>query len=170
MDNLVYQTYPQVTFATNKFINVPIILQYDDTPIISIVKEHSLGFTTEIPVYHADGTYLAKVKGTRVYPTASGKKAGIVMRSLKDITICEMGSKILFEIQHQTGDSFRASAELYTQTGCFIKSSDKPVPVVVKPNGEELKIGGMVMSNCSFQNVRIGILLRSNGSIAIGCN
>ncbi len=58
MDKLIYQTMPQVTFATNKFINVPIILQYDETPLISIVKEQNLGFTTQIPIYHADGTYL----------------------------------------------------------------------------------------------------------------
>jgi hypothetical protein len=59
MDELIYQTSPAVTLATNLFVNVPVILQFDDTPLISVVKEQALGFTTEIPIYHADGTYLA---------------------------------------------------------------------------------------------------------------
>ncbi len=30
MEKLIYQTAPTVTLATNKFINVPIILQFDE--------------------------------------------------------------------------------------------------------------------------------------------
>ena len=62
--DLIYQTTPTVIFATNTFINVPTVLQFDDTPLISVVKEENLGFTREIPIYHAEGTYLAKVRGT----------------------------------------------------------------------------------------------------------
>lgn len=75
---LIFQTTPTVTFATNKFINVPTILQLDETPLISVVKAQDLGFTSEIPIFHADGTYLAKVRGTRIFPTEEGKKAGIL--------------------------------------------------------------------------------------------
>jgi hypothetical protein len=171
MEKLIYQTVPQVTFATNIFIRVPIILQYDETPLISIVKEQQLGYTTEIPIYHADGTYLAKVNGTRVYPTAEGKKAGIVMRSLQDMTVCEMSGKTLFEIYHQKGDAFKAHAELFTPTGYFVKSLDNPIPEVIKADGQSLRIGGgIVMSNNTFMGCRIGIWLKSDGSIAIGCN
>jgi len=171
MDKLIYQTMPQVTFATNKFINVPIILQYDETPLISIVKEQNLGFTTQIPIYHADGTYLAKINGTRVYPTADGKNAGIAMRSLQDLTVCEMDGKTLFEIYHQKGDAFRTNAELYTPNGYFVKSSDAPVPAVIKADGQALKIGGnIIMSNNTFKGCRIGVWLKSDGSIEICCN
>ena len=149
---------------------MPIILQYDDTPLISIVNEESLGFTTEIPIYHSDGTYLAKVNGTRVYPTEDGKKAGIVMRNPKDMTICEMDGKTLFEIYHEQGDAFRTNAELYTPAGYFVKSTDAPMPQVIKDNGEALQIGGMVMSGNTFSDCRIGIWLKSDGSFSIGCN
>jgi hypothetical protein len=54
MEKLIYQTVPRVTIATNHFENVPIILQYDDTPLISIVQEQNLGYTTKIPIYHPD--------------------------------------------------------------------------------------------------------------------
>ena len=167
---LIYQTTPTVTFATNTFINVPTILQFDDTPLISVVKEENLGFTSEIPIFHSDGTYLAKVRGTRVFPTEAGKKAGIVMRSLANLTVCELDGRTLFEIAHQQGNAFRAQAELYTPTGYFVKSTATDLPSLVKSDGTALNVGGIRMTNCSFSGVRIGIWLQSNGSIGIGCN
>jgi len=168
MTKLIFQTSPQVTFATNEFINVPTILQFDDTPLISVVSEQDLGYTSEFSIYHPDGTYLAKVNGTRVYPTKDGKKAGIVMRSPQGMTVCEMDGKTLFEIFHEAGDAFKAHAELYTPTGCFIKSHDLPAPEVIGNDGNLLKFAGLNMSNCRFVNCRIGILLKSDGSCAIG--
>jgi hypothetical protein len=112
MDQLIYQASPVVTFATNQFINVPVILQYDDTPLISVLKEQSLGFTTEVPIYHSDGTYLAKVRGTRIYATEDGKKAGLEMSHPQGMTVCKPGNRTVFEIHHQPGNAFRAHAEL----------------------------------------------------------
>ena len=167
---LIYQTSPTVTFSTNKFINVPTILQLDDTPLITVVKEQNLGFTSEIPIFHADGTYLAKVRGTRIFPTEEGKKAGIVMRSLPNLTACELDGRTLFEIAHQTGDAFKVQAELYTPTGYFIKSTDADLPTLMKADGTGLNVGGIRMTDCTFSGVRIGVWLRSDGSIGIGCN
>ncbi len=168
MEKLIYQTSPKVTLATHHFINVSIILQFDDTPLISIIKEQSLGFTTEIPIYHSDGTYLAKVTGTRVYPTEDGKKAGIEMRYPKDMTVCEMDGKIVFEIYHEAGDAFRTNAELHTPNGCFIKSHDTPIPEVISTEGNTLKAGGIQMSGSTISGSRIGIWLKSDGRFAIG--
>jgi len=168
MEKLIYQTAPTVTLATNKFINVPIILQFDDAPLISIVKKQSLGYTTEIPIYHPDGTYLAKVNGTRIYPTKDGEKAGLVMEHPAHMTVCKMGNKTLFEIYHEAGDAFRTQAELYTPNGFFVKTSDTPMPEVINKTGEALRIGGIVMSNNTFVGSRIGIWLKSDGSCSIG--
>lgn len=63
MDKLIFTSSPVMTIATNIFINVPIILQYEEVPLVQIVKAHPAGFTTQIPIYHSDGTYLAKVVG-----------------------------------------------------------------------------------------------------------
>lgn len=170
MEKLIYQNAPKVTLATNQFVNVPIILQFDDTPLIQIIKEEALGFTTEIPIYHPDGAYLAKIKGTRVYPTEDGKKVGIEMRHPKDMTVCEMEGKTLFEIYHESGDAFRTHAELYTPNGFFVKSTDKPLPELISTDGSILKVGGISMSRCVISGMRIGIWLKSDGSCAIGCN
>ena len=168
MNQLIYQSSPKVTFASNTFINVPIILQFDDTPLISIVREQNLGMTTEIPIYHVDGTYLAKVRGTRVFATEDGKKAGVEIRQLPKTTVCEIGNRTAFEIHHESGDAFRTHAELYTPNGCFVKSTDAPTPELFDASGTALKVGGIVMSNNTFQNLRIGVWLRSDGSCSIG--
>lgn len=101
MSKLIYQAEPVVVLATNTFINVPIVLQFDDTPLISVVREQNLGFTTEIPIYHEDGTYLAKVRGTRVYATEDGKKAGLEIRQFSDAWACEINGRTVFEVKHQ---------------------------------------------------------------------
>jgi hypothetical protein len=167
-ERLTFQTHPVVTLATNVFVNVPIILQFDDTPLISVVREQQLDFTTEIPVYHQDGTYLAKVRGTRIYATEAGKKAGLALRQLPDQTVCELGKQTVFEIQHERGDAFRTHAELYTPKGFFVKTTDAPKPTLINPSGSALQVGGMTMIGNTISGFRIGVWLRSDGSCAIG--
>jgi hypothetical protein len=77
MDKLTFTRSPAVTIATNTFVNVPTILQYEDTPLIQVVKVQPAGFTMQIPIYHPDGTYLAKVVGSRPFMTRDGEKVGL---------------------------------------------------------------------------------------------
>jgi hypothetical protein len=167
---LIYQHSPTVNFATNIFIDVPVVLQFDDTPLISVVKEQSLGYTTEIPIYHTDGTYLAKVNGTRIFRTEAGEKAGVVMRQLPNLTVCEVAGKTAFEVHHQKGDAFRLNAELFTPAGYFVKMADAPLPHLLKADGQELKVGGIRMIGNTFKGCRIGVWIKSNGSVSMGCN
>lgn len=168
MADLIYQSSPAVTVASNRFINVPTILQFDDTPLISVVREAQLGYTSEIPIYHTDGTYLAKVRGTRVYPTEDGKKAGVQVHQYQGLWECKVDGRTAFEIRQQPGDAFRTDAELYTPEGCFVRVADGPIPTVMSASGSALKVGGITMTGCSFQNMRIGVWIRSDGSVAIG--
>lgn len=167
MHTLTYQTSPIVRFATNTFVDVPVILQYEDLPLISVVREEGLGYTTEIPVYHSDGTYLAKVRGTRIFPTDNGKRAGLRMRALPTMTVCELDGRTVFEIEHATGDSFRTRAELFTSTGYFVKCADS-IPQLRDGAGEPLSIRGLMMTETEIRGMRIGVLLKSSGDIAIG--
>lgn len=168
MDQLIYHSTPRVMFASNTFINVPSILQFDDAPLISVVKEAELGFTTEIRIHHSDGTYLAKVRGTRVYATESGKKAGVEIRQLPQLWVCTVGGRTAFEIHQEPGDAFRTHAELYTPNGFFVKVAAGPEPELYDASGESLKIGGITMIGNVFQNLRIGVWVRSNGIVSIG--
>lgn len=168
MDKLIYQKESVVVLATNTFVNVPIVLQFDDTPLISVVREEELGFTTEIPIYHEDGTYLAKVRGTRIYATDEGKKAGVEIRQFSDRWVCEINKRTAFEIKHESGDAFRTQAELYTPEGYFVKISDSPTPELFDASGNALKVGGVTMVGNLFQNMRIGVWIRSDGSVSLG--
>jgi hypothetical protein len=156
-----------VTVATNTFINVPTILQYEDTPLLEVVQVEKAGFTTQIPIYHPDGTYLAKVVGSRLFVTENGKNAGLSLKFPQNKTVCELGGKTLFEIQREGAAALQAWAELYTPDGAFVKCAPDIMPILF--NGEKpLKVGGVMMSGNVFQGLRIGIWIRKDGSINIG--
>jgi hypothetical protein len=164
MDNsLIFQTSPKVTIATNTFVNVPIILKYEDTNLIEVVKEESLGFTTQIPIYHQDGTYLAKVTGNRLYLTEDGKKTGLKIEKHEGLWVCSIDKQTLFEIQQQTGDAFKTTAELYTPDGYFVKCTDSPTPGLIDTSGNAIKMGGMTMSGNWIEGCKVGIWIRKNG-------
>jgi hypothetical protein len=165
---LVFQSSPSITVATNTFINVPVILKYEDTPLIEVIKEQGIGFMTQIPIYHSDGTYLAKVKGNRIYPTEEGKKANIEIRDLQGKFICSLDNKVMFELTHGIGATFKANAELYAPDGYFVKCTDAPKPELYDLKGNAIQIGGVTLIGNVFQNLSIGIWIRKNGILAIG--
>lgn len=169
MSKLIFQETPEVLFGSNRFINVPTILQFDETPLIQVVKTECAGFSTEIPIYHSDGTYLAKVVGSQIYRTAEGKKAGIVLKHPDKMTVCELNGQTLFEIERATAASLKASAELYTPTGYFVKYMSD-TPSLIKTDGSALEVGGILMSGSTISGARIGVWIKSDGSVGIGCN
>lgn len=168
MEKLIYHSSPVITLASNHFVNVPTVFQYEDTPLIEVVQAEKLGYTSSISIFHQDGTYLAKVNGTRAFPTETGRLAGIVMEKLKDRWICRMEKKEIFEILHQPGDAFKILAELYTPDGRFVKLGEEPLPQLFDIAGNAIRVGGVTMTGNTFQNCRIGILLKKDGSCAIG--
>jgi hypothetical protein len=164
----IFQSSPNITIATNTFINVPVLLKYEDTPLLEVINEQGIGFTTQIPIFHSDGTYLAKVKGNRVYPIDAGNKAKIEIRNLEDKFICILENQVIFELSHGIGDKFKAEAELYAPDGYFVKCTDAPKPELFDIAGSAIKVGGVMMSGNVFQNLSVGIWLRKNGSCTIG--
>lgn len=166
-ESLYFLNEPNVTFATNTFVKVPVILQYEDTPLIEIVRDVKLGFTSNIPIYHSDGTYLAKAIGTRAFTTKEGEKANVRIEKHHQLWVCKMENQILFEIKHQSPESFEVHAELYTPDGYLLKSNDKENNLMSKTIG--------ILSNLTMQynqigGFRIGILVKSDGSVALGSN
>ncbi len=165
---LIFESSPRIIVATNTFINVPIILKYEDTPLIEVIREQDIGFTTQVPIYHSDGTYLAKVRGNRVYPTEAGKKVNIEIRDTLGKFICSLENKVMFELSHGAGGAFKAHAELYTPDGYFVKCSDGPKPELFDLTGNAIRVGGITMIGNVFQNLSVGIWLHKDGSCAIG--
>lgn len=166
MEKLYYQESPVVTIGGNTFENVPTILKYDDTALISVVKEEKLGFTSQFEIYNWDGTYLAKVKGTRVWPTEDGKKAGLVVRDLGGVFVCELGKRTAFEIMPRPG-AFTTEAELYTPNAYLVKVSDTSL-ALTNDFEKGVPINGLTLKGNTFKNMRVGIWLRSDGQMGLG--
>ena len=122
VNELVFQESPRIELASNSFQDVPTILQYEDIPLIEVVRTESAGYTTQISIYHSDGTFLARVKGAQMYRTAEGEKAGVSMRHPGLLTVCEMNGKPIFELKREQAAALKLSAELYTNDGIFIKT------------------------------------------------
>ena len=170
MDELIFTSSPVMTLATNIFINVPIILQYEEIPLIQIVKAQPAGFTTQIPIYHPDGTYLAKAVGSRLVLTSEGRKAGLSLKYLNKMTVCKLGSRVLFEIIRQEAAALKTHAELFTPDGYFVKITESPQPELFDASSHSLRITGITMSENTIANCRIGIWIKKDGSVSIACS
>lgn len=169
MNTLTFSDCPSMILATNTFINVPVILQYEDTPLIQFVQEEAAGFTTEIPIFHSDGTRLAKVVGSQLYLTDDGKKAGVTLTHPDRMTVCKQGDRVLFEIRREEAAVLKTQAELYTPDGYFLKCTDSPTPELLDISGNALNIGGFHFKGNTFAGCRIGIWVKRE-SLSIGVN
>jgi hypothetical protein len=165
---LVFQHAPVIEIASNRFINVPVILQYDQTPLIEVVHEVAAGYKIQIPIFHQDGTYLAKVVGSRIFPTPEGTKAGVRLRHPDKRTICEIDGRTVFELSRSEAAALHTQAELFTNDGSFIKCSSLEIAGYVMPSNTPLRMAGFVMMDCAFENLPIGILIRKNGEVGFG--
>jgi hypothetical protein len=87
------------------------------------------------------------------------------------MTVCELNGKPVFEIKRTGPAALKTSAELYSPEGYFVKCPDGPLSgYVLDGKGGALNIGGLIISQCTFCDLRIGILVRADGSCAIGVN
>ena len=168
IDKLIFKTHPTVILGGNTFINIPTILQFEDIPLIEIIKNIGAGYTTQIPIYHPDGTYLAKVKGSRLFLTKYGEKAGPTLSHPDKMTICKLGEKTLFEIKRTEAAALKTSAELYTDKGFFVKFSVESFPELFSINNNCLVINNNKIIGCTFKNNNIGIKLLANGGVSMG--
>jgi hypothetical protein len=166
-DHLYFNDGTAVRFGGNTFIDVPIILQVDEVPIIETVREQHLSRTTSFSIFDPDGTYLAKAVGPRLFLTEEGRKAGLKLRHPDKMTVCELGNRTLFEVKRPEAAAIALTAELYTPQGIFVKAN-AAVPFGTFSNNNT-QIGGCIFSENVVQGIRIGYLLKSDGSLRFGC-
>lgn len=170
MNPLVFSTSPTVVLSTNRFRDVPVVLQYEQTPLIEVVREVGVGFDVQAAIYHPDGTYLAKVKGSRLFLTEAGKKAGLTLRHPDKRTVCELDGQTLLEIQRHEAAALNTHAALYTPDGSLIKCSDNPRPDLIRAGKNALQVGGILMAENLIVGCRIGVWIKADGSCSIGCS
>ncbi len=161
-DSLVFFESPEVEYAGNFFLNVPVILEYDDTPLIEVVQEQAAGYTTQFQIFNKDGIYIAKVKGSQVYMTEDGSKSNLKLRHPEKMTVCELDGQTIFEIRRKDAAAFKTQAELFTPDGRFMKSNEHGAPgSLISSDGTALSVGTNIMVGCRFENCRVGIHISS---------
>jgi hypothetical protein len=168
-DKLIFNPDFRFELSTNIFERVPIILKYEDINLIEVVREYRVGYTTEIPIYHPDGTFLTKIVGNRMRVNLLAKKAGVEIVQHPNLWVCTMNGKTLFEIRQKSPDFFKTTAELYANDGFFVKV-DSSMTVNALQNNNPLVIGHCTMMGNTFTGMKIGIWAKKDGSIILGAN
>jgi hypothetical protein len=165
--HLIFNPGSVVRFGGNNFIDVPIILQVGDTPIVETVKEHELSRTTSFSIFNSDGVYFAKVVGPRLFLTSDGEKANLTLRHPDKLTVCEMGGKTLFEVRRETAAALAITAELYSPAGLFVKATASIPFGSFSKDGTQ--IGGAMFSGNTVTGCRVGYWLKADGGLGFGC-
>jgi hypothetical protein len=119
--DLTFQEEPTFELGSNTFKDVPVVLQFGDTPLIEISQWENASYGVEFRIYNKDGVYLAKIRGNQIYRTEAGEKSNLFLRHPGDKTVCELDGKTLFELKREGAAALKGTAELFTPDGRFIK-------------------------------------------------
>jgi hypothetical protein len=161
MEKLHYNDHQNMVFAGNAFINVPVILRHEDVPLIQFVKRVEAGFETEFTIHHRDGVKLAVAKGSQLYRTKDGEKAGVTLRHLPGMTVCKLGDQVLYEMRRDEAAALSTAAELYTPNGYLLKCASSVAPELLNSSGESIQWRGNRVLGCSFTNCDVGVWVKS---------
>jgi hypothetical protein len=163
----IYSPTPQVLFLDNIFIT-PTLLRYENVPLINVAQVADASFTTVFSIFHPDGTPLAKVKGTQLYLTEQGKKAGLRLRHKSGVTACELNGQTLFEVRREGAAALHLTAELYAPDGAFIRTVNSDLATKVMDGVQEtLQRHNIFITNNFFQ-VPVGVQVWKDGSVNMG--
>lgn len=163
---VIFQQQPDLWIGNCVFRNTPTIIQWKDTPILEVGKFVDAGFTTKFAVFHSDGTQIAVVKGSQIYPTEAGKKAKITPRYFPNLTAFELEGKTILELRRDSAAALRGWAELYAPEGVLIKSTAPPLSQLTNEYGS-LLIGGFQVMDAEFE-APIGIHYVGDGNVRLG--
>lgn len=169
-DKLLFINLPKVTMGSNTFIDVPVILKYDNLNMIEIIKEPGFGYTTQIPIFDAEGTYLATAKGNSLITTEESQMGDLTLDHSDDTTTCTLDGKTLFTIIRADGDEFLIKADLFTPDGYSIKYISDETPELFDKLGSEIRLGGILKDESVIEGCDVGFWLTQNGTCRFGVN
>ena len=148
-------------------MNVPTIIQWEDVPLLEVGKFVTAGYTTKFTIFNKDGEPMAVVKGSQIYPTKQGTKAGVTMRYPQGMTVCELAGRTLFELRRTGAAALQGQAELYTPEGAIVKASADELSLL--RGGTYIQAGNIRMTGTTFEGHRIGFHFKKDGlSVGIG--
>jgi hypothetical protein len=154
MESLIFQEHPDVIIASNTFRNIPIIIQYNDTPILSVDNTVGVGYMAKYPVYLSDGTQIAVVKGSSIHYVKE-KTPRVDLVQEPQLTVCKVDGKPILELRRTAPQAFKAWGELYAPEGVIIKALDSLSGFL--NNGSALQIGMAFMRNVTVNGGAVAI-------------
>ena len=169
-DKLLFPNWPKVSMGSNTFIEVPIILKYDNLNLIEIINEPGFGYTMQIPIFDAEGTYLATAKGSNLITTDESDIKDLKLNHDQDSTTCTLDGKTLFTITRSDDDAFTIKAELFTPEGYCVKYISDETPELFDKQGYEVRLGGILKDESVIEGCDVGFWLTQNGTCRFGVN
>lgn len=156
-----FQDFPHVFLAGMRFSNTEEILRHERTPLVSLVKRTTQGWTLEFAIYSQRGFFIAKTSGLEVIGGLEAKKAGLAIEARDNIARCTMGEKLIWEVAVHPR-AFRIGLSLHTPGGAHLA-----MPELGAGAGTLL---GAVLGNPTDHIVgaRTGILTRDDGTFELG--
>lgn len=166
--DLIVAPQHKIEVGSNVLIGVPIVLQYDRTPLIDCLERVVSGAEMRFAIFGNDGAKLAVVKGNRVFPTNEGANAGVALRHPENMCVCELGGQTLFEVRKSGPSAWKLDAELYTPDGSFVQCHESVGGLINSLSGSALQIGNATFVGNVFTGSEIGFFVGSDGSMAVG--
>lgn len=158
----------RVVLATNTFENVPVILQYDKQPIISVdISNSNLKFA----FYNKEGLKIADIIEEDIHPcVAEDNNLTVLPKTpLKKIYKVNYNGKTVIQVKQKSASDFEIQeAELFMPDGYKITISKGCEIEVKNKNGEKIGKSRVIMSNNTFINVPVGVFVQKDGTINIG--
>jgi hypothetical protein len=164
--DVIFQETPEVRFASIAFVNCPIILLYNMTPLIEVGQFVDAGFTTRFSVYNKDGVAMAKVVGSRIFPTDEGKNAKLETRHESGLVVCELDGQPIMELRKTGAAAIGAFAELYSPEGVLVKVRDSGLSGMLR-NGSPLQFGPVTLSGGTVSDKDIGLYLSRDDTMTL---
>jgi hypothetical protein len=149
--------------GTITFRNTPVILQYEDTPLLEVVKTVEAGFDTQFYVFDENSKRLGKVLGSRFVGINEDDEKRVRSREFPDMTVVELDGKTILELRRHGAQALKGWAELFAPGGVLVKANDAEAAALLK--GQTLAAQKWLGTSTITGN--IGIHYRKNG-IAVG--
>lgn len=167
-DILLFDTWPKVSMGSNTFIDIPVILKYDQLNLIEIIKDPEHGYFPQIVIFDSEGNYLATAKGSHLIRNEESTMVDLKLDQADDTTICTLDGKTLFKIIKTGSDAFKIKAELFTPEGYCVKYISDETPELFDKQGYEVRLGGMLKDESVIEGCDVGFWLTQNGTCRFG--
>lgn len=168
MSNPKYDTRYSVVLATNNFVNVPTILQYEKQSIISVDTSNSV---LKFAFYNKDGKKIADIIGKKIHwCNVEDPKLTVLSKSvLKETYKINYNGKTVIQVKQKSASDFEIlKAELFIPDDKIITISEDCEIQVKTKDGKQIGKSRVIMTNNTFINVPIGVFIQKDGTINIG--